>query len=988
MRGQGNMIAAVLLLCADWMTRAAAVTAQKTCESTHEVMYFVPADYLNASSSVKLALCVGKKLGISLEGLSGSPVCDWIRGKDLIMSINGSHSLNPTLLSEADSGDYTLNCVSSGVSSSMTVHLVVIKRPTKPQLMLENVGHPRRSPTVKCTSNGSPTPNITWFTIKDGNGKDFKNESVIKSAHYNDKVPMCCAENTEGQECSQLYDYDLEKDEMTTEEVSNVTVTPDQSLLLRCRETRPLEDEQPDPLWEKDSKILNPPSSMKKEICLKRSAHMDTQMLYLFIKSVHVNDSGTYTCRSGKTQTKSKSVYVHVQAEGFVSVQLDQNITVPASDASDFCLQARVSYHPVLQYCSWEAPDKTITQCIRDRFVAKHSTVRLCGPLTSGDYKIHLEAGGHKETKTISVCVEGEAVFRFKEDEDNVIYETVRLVPANYSWLSCSSGHRCKDSHSLWEQIPGSSRTDSDARCNKTIISSLSKKLAGENMVKFCVTNSAGSWCETLIFNPTLQAVKGAPNNHDTQTVLKTSIIFLILVLTVVVVILVYFVKKKKPQYQPQLQILQMIGPNDNDYIYINFKDFEYDMKWEFPRENLELGEELGSGAFGTVVQATAFGIKKPGVSHQVAVKMLKEKHQAVEKEALMSELKMLIHIGHHANIVNLLGACTETGPIYLIFQYCCYGDLLNYLKSSSERYHKSVTDAFNTDRFSSLYKNLKPRRSDLEAADNYVPMHDSTTRGQEEIALLNLSSADMDLYEEMYENLEGQSDELRALTFDDLLSFAFQVAKGMEFLSSRNCIHRDLAARNVLVTKGRMVKIGDFGLARDINNDSNYVVRGNVRLPVKWMAPESIFQGMYTMQSDVWAYGVLLWEIFSLGVTPYPGMKVDHTFYSLIERGFKMEHPYYASDAVYGMMCECWNLNPSDRPSFSKLVSFMSSQLTDREEKLYHNVLDQTCSDYQNAQAIAHISALTEQGGNKARSANDYCQTSSTERRKAERCD
>lgn len=122
------------------------------------------------------------------------------------------------------------------------------------------------------------------------------------------------------------------------------------------------------------------------------------------------------------------------------------------------------------------------------------------------------------------------------------------------------------------------------------------------------------------------------------------------------------------------------------------------------------------------------------------------EKHQMMEKEALMSELKMLTHIGHHANIVNLLGACTESGifttdksllltylstpsvgthkwtiiliyflhagPTYLIFQYCRFGDLLNYLKKNRERYHKSVTDAFNKDRFSSLYHNLQPRKS------------------------------------------------------------------------------------------------------------------------------------------------------------------------------------------------------------------------------------------------------------------------------------
>uniref|UniRef100_A0A3B4BIV4 Protein kinase domain-containing protein n=1 Tax=Periophthalmus magnuspinnatus TaxID=409849 RepID=A0A3B4BIV4_9GOBI len=173
-------------------------------------------------------------------------------------------------------------------------------------------------------------------------------------------------------------------------------------------------------------------------------------------------------------------------------------------------------------------------------------------------------------------------------------------------------------------------------------------------------------------------------------------------------------------------------------------------------------------------------------------------------------------------------------------------------------------------------------------------------------------------------------------------------------------CIHRDLAARNVLVTKGRMAKIGDFGLARDIDNDTNYVVRGNVRLPVKWMAPESIFQGMYTMKSDVWAYGILLWEIFSLGVTPYPGMKVDHTFYAMIERGFKMECPYYANESVYNIMCKCWELDSCNRPSFSKLVSVMAAQLREIEEKVCTKIkIMVTLRNVQNKNIIILPSAL-----------------------------
>ncbi|KAL4001027.1 serine/threonine-protein kinase/endoribonuclease IRE1 [Sarotherodon galilaeus] len=999
-----NMIAAVLLLCAVGALSDDGKT--QPCVANHEAVCLVPADYQNRSGPISKELAVGEKLIISLEGLSRSLVCHWIRGEDRLMTANGSQSMVTAQLSETDSGEYNLTCESNNAtmfSTTVSLH-VVMKRPTKPQLMLDGVDVSDTSPLFKCVSEGFPKPTIQWSGSKDGKqslkGSDRKTESTISSAQYYNRGMMCCANNTEGQECSQLYDYDLQSSVMNKDEASTVTLSKGQSLLLRCRVNG---YGLRSPVWEKGGIQLNArtlsckPEKQEEEMCIKNDSHYGVRMAYLFIRSVREEHSGTYTCTS--TNKTPKSVDVHVSDEVSLSAQLDETKIISAQEASSTCLQATVSYHPVLQHCSWETPDKKRTKCVRETWVTQHRTVKLCDPLISGDYKLHLEAGGQNETKTISVCVVDEPKFNFlfNKDDGTINLETASLVPANYTWMFCSKSNDSCETDSSWDEFPNASKTvsetDSNFSCNKPIKSSVSEDVLKGDQFRFCLTNSVGSWCKThyMIIPP--QSSIGKPP-EDNSFLLKVCVV-LLLALIVAIMALTYFIKKKqKPQYQPQLQMIQMTGPSDNDYIYINFKDFEYDRKWEFPRENLELGKELGSGAFGMVVQATAYGIKKPGVSQKVAVKMLKEKHQTMEKEALMSELKMLTHIGHHANIVNLLGACTDSGPVYLIFQYCCHGDLLNYLKSNCERYHKSVTDAFDKDRFRSLYHNLQLRKcpSALEApVDNYVPMYTATTGGQEDIALLTINSDNMDSCEdpESFETPDEQTEDLETLTFDDLLSFAFQVARGMEFLSSKNCIHRDLAARNVLVTNGRQVKIGDFGLARDIDNDSNYVVRGNVRLPVKWMAPESIFQGMYTMKSDVWAYGILLWEIFSLGVTPYPGIKVDHMFYSMIERGFKMECPYYANETVYGMMRKCWALDPANRPSFSKLVSFLCDLLVDREENLYQNTISRTSSDYQNASTIVDMSALTKASEEKKTQAtNDYCQTCATEEKRAETCD
>uniref|UniRef100_A0A8C6NXN1 receptor protein-tyrosine kinase n=1 Tax=Nothobranchius furzeri TaxID=105023 RepID=A0A8C6NXN1_NOTFU len=403
-----------------------------------------------------------------------------------------------------------------------------------------------------------------------------------------------------------------------------------------------------------------------------------------------------------------------------------------------------------------------------------------------------------------------------------------------------------------------------------------------------------------------------------------------IMAILLVLLVFLLYKYKQKPRYEIRWKIIEM--SSGNNYTFIDPTQLPYNEKWEFPRDKLKLGKILGAGAFGKVVEATAYGLGKEDNAVRVAVKMLKASAHSDEREALMSELKILSHLGHHKNIVNLLGACTYGGPVLVITEYCSLGDLLNFLRQKAETFVNSVMNLPDV-RKNSDYKNICSQRQFIRsdsgissaASSTYLEMRPSQVPNTEPFLECD--------YEETGDWL---------LDIEDLLRFSLQVAQGLDFLAARNCIHRDVAARNVLLTSQREAKICDFGLARDIMNDSNYVVKGNARLPVKWMAPESIFDCIYTVQSDVWSYGILLWEIFSLGQSPYPSMAVDTRFYKMIKHGYQMSQPGFASLEMYTIMRMCWNLEPTKRPTFQKISQMIEKLLGDQleeEQVVYQNV-------------------------------------------------
>ncbi|XP_075210916.1 protein kinase receptor Ret oncogene [Lycorma delicatula] len=295
------------------------------------------------------------------------------------------------------------------------------------------------------------------------------------------------------------------------------------------------------------------------------------------------------------------------------------------------------------------------------------------------------------------------------------------------------------------------------------------------------------------------------------------------------------------------------------------------DPKWEFPRDRLEIESCLGEGEFGRVLRAKAHNIAGvPGIT-TVAVKTLKDSAGPAELADLMSEYQMLKEISH-PNVIRLLGASTSPGgPVYLIMEFAHHGSLKSYLR--------------------------RHRRLEVRQEQESEP-------------------------------------QIEEVTPQDILSFSWQISKGMEYLSDMKLVHRDLAARNILVASGKICKVSDFGLTRDIYEDDTYLKRSKGRVPVKWMALESLADHVYTSKSDIWSFGILLWELVTLGSSPYPGVAVHNLFY-LLRAGYRMEKPENCSHQLYDIMRSCWQEDPLERPSFKQLTRAFELMLEDGTDYL-----------------------------------------------------
>jgi len=263
--------------------------------------------------------------------------------------------------------------------------------------------------------------------------------------------------------------------------------------------------------------------------------------------------------------------------------------------------------------------------------------------------------------------------------------------------------------------------------------------------------------------------------------------------------------------------------------------------------------------------QAKAPGLLKNEEFTLVAVKMLRNEASNDLQIDFEREANLLSEF-NHPNIVKLLGVCALGKPMCLLFEYMEHGDLNEFLRSCAPKCYNIHSTEMKCDVF-------------------------------RDINLTNL----------------------------DMLKIAQQIASGMVYLSDRKFVHRDLATRNCLINDDMVVKIADFGLSQKMYLQDYYKGDENDAIPVRWMPLESILYNRYTVESDIWAFGVCLWEIFSFAIQPYYGMSHEEVV-NFLKDGNIMNSPENTPKLVYQLMKQCWSHNPNSRPTFRTIYETLES--------------------------------------------------------------
>ena len=318
----------------------------------------------------------------------------------------------------------------------------------------------------------------------------------------------------------------------------------------------------------------------------------------------------------------------------------------------------------------------------------------------------------------------------------------------------------------------------------------------------------------------------------------------------------------------------------------IQIAEFAKSSRREVERSMFELGEQIGRGNFGKVFKGRVFGLYSSNSKTSVAIKTISGIVNEIDLENMLVEIKIMNAIRPNLNLVSLIASCSSdfeaNGKIFLILEYCKHGDLQKYLHLNG----KDLTSG----------------------------------------------------------NHNGYVDHRC------LIKWAFDIANGMQYLNEHKIMHGDLAARNILMDENPLkggypvAKVADFGLAKEMNDYLIYEKQSRVHVPWRWMAPEYLTGYYFTLASDVWSFGVIFWEILSIGKLPYGRQCLADDLVDKIESGYRLECPdgleyinSWSPQALFQKISRiCFVSDPQHRGEFCDVVNTIKEELTEDELAFY----------------------------------------------------
>jgi receptor tyrosine kinase-like orphan receptor 1 len=275
----------------------------------------------------------------------------------------------------------------------------------------------------------------------------------------------------------------------------------------------------------------------------------------------------------------------------------------------------------------------------------------------------------------------------------------------------------------------------------------------------------------------------------------------------------------------------------------------------EFPISSIRFVQDLGEGTYGNVFRGELVGCYGDNSLTPIMIKTLKEMSPVKTQQEFHLEIETITDF-KHPNVVTMLGVCLSQRPQCMLFEYLAHGDLHEYLTMHSPH-------------------------SDISVSDDEGTVH--------------------------------------ILQHTDMIHIATQVAAGLEYLGLHQFVHKDIAARNIVVGDSLNIKIANFGISRTVYSTDYYRLQNQCQLPIRWMSSEAILYSKFTVESDIWSFGVVLWEIYSYGLQPYYGY-ANTEVVEMIRGRQILPCPEECPARIYALMVETWHEVPTRRPCFKEI--------------------------------------------------------------------